>query len=170
MTKPILTQEYLKECLHYDPETGIFRWKKEPRPNRPLIGQITGVTDEYGYVRIQIGSKRYRAHRLAFLYMTGAWPTNQVDHRDLNRSNNRWGNLRDATQGQNSSNHPTHKNNKVGLKGVGKKTDGRSKPYAAHISINNKKYHLGYFATPEDAHAAYVAAAETNFSEFARVA
>lgn len=97
----MLTQEELKQKLIYDPETGIFTWI--PRPRSFRRNYVAGGQMLNGYITIGVG-KPYLAHRLAFLYMTGQFPTNQVDHINRIRNDNRWCNLRDATSSENSFN------------------------------------------------------------------
>lgn len=99
-----LSQARLQEILHYDPDTGLFTWRTGV--GTASEGARAGGSSN-GYVSIQVDCKRYYAHRLAFLYMTGAWPTGVVDHRNNNPSDNRWGNLRDATRRQNALNRKT---------------------------------------------------------------
>lgn len=98
--------------------------------------------------------------------MTGDWPANLVDHIDMNKSNNAWSNLRDATKSQNGKNSRAKRTNKFGLKGVCKVGNR----YQAQIGCDGVKHHLGLFGTPEEAHAAYAAAAKELHGEFARAA
>ena len=113
-----LTQEELKELLHYDPDTGVFTWKKG-RQGRIKKGGIAGNEDQSGYCKIVVKGKRYGAHRLAFLYMEGYFPEHQVDHINRDRGDNRWVNLREATHTCNMRNCSRSKNKKHDLpKGV----------------------------------------------------
>lgn len=159
-----MTQERLKELLHYDPETGMFTWKLK-RTGGTKAGDIAGAASDRGYIKIKIGGKTYSANKLAWLYMTGSWPPIGmiVDHADLNTRNNAWANLRLGTQSQNSGNQKVRQNNKSGLKGVSRK-GGR---WVAQIQTNGTKKHLGYFGSKEDAHAAYIKAAKEYFGDFA---
>lgn len=159
----MLTQERLKQRLHYDPETGIFRWRVAAG-RRVKAGDVAGCND-HGYIVIRVDSRNYGAHRLAVLYMTGAWPEDEVDHKDLNRANNRWTNLREATGSQNCANKRPY--GAVPLKGVRLRSSGK---YEARFKINGKQKYLGHFPTAEEAHAAYVKAANDNFKDFARTA
>jgi hypothetical protein len=161
----------LRRLLSYDPETGVFTWrvteKRGHNGNGFSIksGTVAGSTSQ-SYVRIGALGRNYLAHRLAFLYMTGEWPNGVVDHIDGNSQNNAWSNLRVANQSQNVANGKLAKNNKSGFKGVYRHNQtGR---YVALIHANGKKHHLGCFATPEEAHAAYMDAATKHFGEFAR--
>lgn len=158
-----LTQARLKEVLKYDPETGQFTWLVSTS-NRVKVGAVAGYSRWDGYVCIRIDGILYLSHRLAWLYMTGEWPENEIDHRDLDKSNARWENLRPATRQQNAANMATW--SATGFKGVHK--DGKG--YGARIKIDGKKKYLGYFLTPEEANAAYVKAANDAFGEFARAA
>ena len=154
----------LLEVLHYDSETGEFRWRK--RVSRSVkIGDLAGLTDGEGYRLITIEGRGYRAHQLAWFYMTGEWCSVVIDHRDGNPSNNRWANLRPATISQNNANRRLHRNNKCGFKGVIQNHVGS---WVATIYKDGRSYYLGSFRTPQEAHAAYVEAARRLFGEFAR--
>jgi len=164
-----LTQERLKELLSYDPLTGVFLWRVDRGGKR--VGEVAGCRKRT-YTMISVDDVIYRAHHLAWLYMTGELPGLFVDHRDLDKHNNGWSNLRLATKSQNMANVGRIKSNKSGFKGVSHYRAGESygKPWQASIGRGGKSYHLGHFATEEEAHAAYVAAAEKMFGEFARAA
>jgi len=155
-------QAELKKRLSYDPLTGDFTWL-----NGPKQGQIAGTTTNTGYVQISIGHTLYLAHRLAFLYMTGEWPENQIDHKDEYRSNNKWENLRPATHSQNKMHTPIQINNTTGYKGV--RFDQRRNKYTSTIKVDNISRFLGYFDDPKEAYEAYVEAAKVLHGEFAYV-
>lgn len=147
MTKQIITQKRLKELLHYDPETGIFKWKIRPA-NCIQIGDIAGTLNMYGYISILFKRKHYQAHRLAFLYMTGKIPE-EVDHINHTRNDNRWRNLDESSRKANAKNKGIGKNNTSGVVGVYfNKNAGKWK---ATIKVNGKGVHLGYFEGIEDA-------------------
>lgn len=159
-----LTAQELRRTLDYNPENGVFTWlTKNTRHN---IGDRAGAPTHQGYIRIGFNSRRYLGHHLAWLYMTGMWAKEDVDHKDLDRANNRWGNLRQASRSQNLANSPKRLKNTSGFKGVS--WAKRERKWMAYIKVNYKHIWLGGFATPEDAHAAYVAAAQERFGEFAR--
>lgn len=99
-----MDQETLKKFLYYDPDTGVFTWKVSPNKRIP-IGSVAGSYCSNGYhIQIKINKKTYLAHRLAWLYMYGHWPTNIIDHIDNNGRNNKLSNLRDTTFVVNSHN------------------------------------------------------------------
>jgi hypothetical protein len=151
-----ITGDYVREVLHYSPDTGIFTWRV--KLNRRInIGSIAGYnrTDKYKIVRIN--KKQYRASRLAWLYMTNAHPINDIDHIDGNPTNNIFSNLRDVTTAENIQNQKrAHKRNKSGFLGVSWHIAG--KRWRARICADNKQIVLGYFNTPEEAHQAYLIA------------
>lgn len=160
-----LTADRLREVLRYSPSTGEFHWRIMCSARRPA-GMLAGDKKKgSGYILIGVDGCRYRAHRLAWLYMTGEWPKQQVDHKDRNRSNNKWENLREASQQQNSAN--MRRPSRSGLKGVFSRTPTR---WIASIAVDRRTIYLGTFTTAEQASAAYTAAAKKYFGEFARAA
>jgi|688.fasta_scaffold108618_2 hypothetical protein len=148
MASPILTQEQLKMLLNYDPETGVFTWRKTGR-------NATTVRPD-GYVKITVNGRQCYAHRLAWLYMTDTLPA-IIDHIDRNPSNNKFNNLRAVTRSQNQHNRIKQRNNTSGYKGV--VFFKRAKRWRAAIFVNSKPIYLGYYDTPEQASAAYQEAA-----------
>jgi hypothetical protein len=128
------------------------------------VGDVAGSLNRQGYIRIAIDYKYYLAHRLAWLYVYGEWPSGRLDHRDLDRANNRIANLRPATDMQNCANAKRRVDNSTGFKGVSTR-QGR---YIAQINRDGRRICLGRFDTPEAAHEAYKAAALKHFGEFAR--
>lgn len=159
-----ITRARLQKLLHYDSETGEFRWQE--RVSRQVYaGDLAGTVEINGYRKITIEGGQYSAHQLAWFYMKGRWCPGCIDHRDGNRSNNRWTNLRRATQSQNCANRRLMRNNKCGFKGV---TQTPSRRWSAAIQKEGRMHYLGIFSTPQEAHAAYVAAARKLFGEFAR--
>jgi hypothetical protein len=150
----MLTQERLRQKLRYDPDTGEFHWLT-PRVGVRSATGLAGSIDEDGYVRIKLDSRSERAHRLAFLYMTGKPPKGSVDHINGTKSDNRWSNLRDVPHEVNAQNLRGPKSTSTtGLLGV-RQYGSR---FQAQISINARMRHIGYFATAEEAHAAYLEA------------
>ena len=154
MTKPIVSAERLRELLHYDPETGVFTRLKASGGGEPA-GSIAGWLDKStGYVRCNLDGICYRVHRLAWLYMTGEWPADQIDHINGERADNRFANLREATNAQNVQNRRKQRNNTSGYPGV----SWFQTKWQAHIRINGKLKHLGCFDNPKTAHDAYLKA------------
>lgn len=161
---------YLRSILIYDMETGIFNWRHRsdmPKEwNTKYAGKIAGTDDRHGYSQICINYKLYRAHRLAWIWVTGDWPTQDIDHIDMNGFNNSFGNLRHATRSQNNCNTTKRTTNTSGFKGV--TFDKNENKWVAQISINKKHKMLGRFATRELAHAAYCVASTKLHGEFGR--
>jgi hypothetical protein len=163
-----LTRSRLKSLLHYDPDTGIWRWIAKSAPGSHVrYGDIAGTVTKQGYLRIRLHCEFYLAHCLAWLYMTGEWPPAEVDHKDVVPGNIRWENLRLATPSQNGANKRAQKNNKCGIKGVTILPSGR---YRATIKKDGHVQQVGCFDTPEMAAMAYAAAAKEKHGEFARIA
>ena len=146
-----LTAEQLRSILHYDPATGIFTWKVRTA-HQVKVGDIAGCPGGDGYLRISVQSRRYQAHRLAWLHVYGSWPNDQIDHINRNRSDNRISNLRDVTQKQNHQNKSKPSNNTSGHSGV--RWHKKSSKWVAQITHNKKHIHLGSFASLEGAVAA----------------
>lgn len=160
-----LTQDILKEYLCYDPDTGIFTWiKANPLGGRSRDGEAAGSINEKGYVKIKFLGKMYRAHRLAWFYMTGQFPKYKIDHIDRNRQNNKFTNLREATHIENSCNRGLT-TNQTNYKGV--RYHSYSKKYQARINVNRRRFSLGFYDTAELAYAAYCEAAKKYHGEFA---
>ena len=162
----MLTAKRLREVLRYDYLTGNFYWIIASSPRREA-GMLAGSQHKtLGYIAIGIDGKKYFAHRLAWLYMTGKWPSKRLDHRDCNRSNNKWPNLRQATGSQNISNAKLHKDSRSGFKGVTWSKYHRR--WHANIRSNGVRYYLGHYATAIEAHTAYCEATHRLNGEFAR--
>lgn len=164
-----LTIERLKEIIHYDPETGQFTWLIDHK--RVRSGDLAGsnLHDRDGnpvYRAIMIDGHSQKSHRLAWFYMTGAWPIVLIDHRDRDGLNNRWTNLREATHSQNLQNKKRHRSNISGFKGV----SPHGYRWRARIQDGKRRINLGTYATPDEAHSAYLLAAKKQFGEFARAA
>lgn len=158
-----LTRERLLEVLEYNQETGVFV-RRISTNNNSKVGDVAGSHDTQGRIQIRIDGKFYSAHRLAWFYVHGEWPPQQIDHINMVRDDNRIANLRLANNAQNKANAALRPDNRSGFKGVTNK-DGR---YRARIRIEGRLHSLGYFATPEEAHEAYKRAARKAFGEFFR--
>lgn len=147
-----ITQEELKKLLHYDPETGAFTWLRITS-NRVKVGMEVGsiLNSSCGksYIETRICCKRYLIHRLAFLYMTGSLPSEEVDHIDGNGCNNKWINLRKSDRSENQKNIRRRIDNKSGITGV-YWSKNRCK-WIAQISLNGRIKFLGNFDNIFDA-------------------
>ena len=160
-----LTHERLVELLAYDPETGTFTWRFSRRGISG--GKIAGVVSKaIGYRYVCIDKKHLLAHRLAWFYITGEWPSGEIDHINGIRADNRWLNLRKATRTQQLVNTRLRSDNKSGYKGV--VFHPQTGKWRTRIKRHGKIEELGLHLTPEAAHAVYLAAAHRVFGEFAR--
>lgn len=150
----MITQEELKSQLHYCPDTGIFT-RLVANSRRVKVGDIAGCLNDRGYIAIKVDSKLYKAHRLAWLYITGNWPENYIDHINGVKNDNRIGNLRDVTSSENNQNQrKSCANNKSGLLGVS--WYKAMNKWNAQIELDGKRTHLGYFTDKHEAHNAYL--------------
>jgi Demerecviridae HNH endonuclease len=160
----LVTHERLTELLSFNPEDGIFRWRISQ--GKAAAGSIAGWRDKDGYRIITITTDRrrnYRASRLAWFWVHRRWPAVAIDHIDLDKTNDRIGNLREATHSQNSCNRTALP------KSVAKCVyPTRSGKFLAVIGFRRKRTHLGVFPTKEEAMRAYREAAARLHGEFAR--
>ncbi len=161
----IITAKRLREVLHYDPKTGVWT-RLVSTANRVKVGDTAGNVNTSGYLQVVVDCRFYLAHRLAWFYMTGAWPVDQIDHINGIRDDNRFSNLRQATNSQNKANSKRRSDNKSGYKGV--HWDERAGRFKAHFRNDGKVIDLGYFDSPDEAHVAYVNAARKYYGEYAR--
>jgi len=160
MSKPHI--DLLKEYLHYDEGTGIFTWLRSTT-NSVNVGDVAGCAHKKGYTYIMFANKQYRAHRLAWFYVYGIWPTDQIDHINSVRGDNRISNLREATRQENTRHAPVRKHTASGYKGVYK----NGNKWMAQIKMDTKtKKYLGNFDTPEEAYEVYKVAAFDLHKEF----
>jgi hypothetical protein len=155
----MLTAERLRAVLRYEPETGVFTWRHARRG--VVAGSIAGcLSKESGYVLICIDGCLYRAHRLAWLYVKRQWPPRLLDHRDRDRANNRWTNIRMADDKQNSENTSLRSDNESGIRGVAWNR-GR---WRARIFSGGREIHLGRFDDLLSAAGARLAAERKHFT------
>lgn len=157
LREPIHTPEEIARELRYDPETGEFWWlirRHKRRLDRPA-GSTSPHRAGLPARGICIDGRRYYGNVLAWVLMTGEWPTITVDHIDRNPLNNRWENLRLATQSEQNMNRGV---DRPGLTGAS--FHKHSRLWQAYIKAGGKRITLGYFKTAEEAHAAYLKAAK----------
>jgi len=150
----MLTQDELFGILSYHPNTGLFYRK----------GKLIGSSQPNGYLTVRINYKSYYLHRLAFLYMVGKFPKNDVDHINSNRADNSWLNLREATRSQNLMNRSTNVGKKL-PKNVYRYSTRR---FRVQMKINGVKMHFGYFDTVEEAVAKATEMRIKYFEEYAK--
>lgn len=155
----MVTQDFIKSLLNYNPDTGIFTWKRNNRK--------AGYVQKDGYIRFNFNNIHYRAHRLAWLYVYGNFPDSHIDHINGNPSDNRINNLRLCDRSQNMSNRKLNNNNKLGIKGVC--WNKRIKKFHVQIGINGKVKHIGYFDDLEFAELVSIEARNKYHKDFARV-
>ena len=160
--------ERLHEVLHYEPATGCWWWLVATGSRAKVNGVAGCLHAATGYRMICVCGHRYKEHRLAWLYMTGAWPEHDIDHINGVRSDNRWANLREATRSQNKANQGPQRNNTSGFKGVC--WDKQAQQWKVRITKDGRHIFLGLFDAPEAAHAAYAEAAQNMYGDFARAA
>lgn len=176
--------EELRQLLRYEPETGKLFWRQRGLEwfahgkqgaerhckswNRRFAGkEAFTATHNQGYKDGHVSSCHLLAHRVIWAIVTGEWPINDVDHKDNDKSNNRWSNLRPATNAQNMQNKRVRKDSGTGLKGVSRYGTGGK--YQAQIRAGNEIHRLGVFADPIDAKAAYDKAAKELHGEYANL-
>ena len=138
----MITQATLKELLNYNPETGNFIWVSSPA-NCIKVGDKAGSKDSYGYYKIAIQRKTYKAHRLAWIYVHGDIPNQPIDHINGDRADNRIQNLRVVTPKENQQNQKKFTNNTSGATGV--HWHVQHKRWQARIFVDGKRVDLGAF-------------------------
>jgi hypothetical protein len=150
-----LTSQHLRKILDYDLNTGRFTWRVKTS-RKVVVGKEAGNTKPSGYVSIRINGLGHYAHRLAWCYVYGDWPTDEIDHINGVRNDNRIANLRQATRKQNMENRVRP----VGASGYrGVVWLEANQKWRASIVHNRKNIYLGLFDTAEEASAMYSDAA-----------
>jgi hypothetical protein len=160
----MITQERLKELLHYDPDTGVFTWLPHIKYIR-TVGRVAGYINPKGYRVIFVCKKLYKASRLAWLYVHGTFPKYELDHIDRDRNNDALTNLRETTPSENACNRVfTHGNNRY--KGVCEKKVGK-RNWCAHIVVKGQRRRYAYFTTEKEAALQYNEWAKELHGEYA---
>lgn len=167
----MISHERLLELLKYDPSSGEWTWRVNRLSYRgkAKAGARAGWLDRHGRWRIGVDGRDFLSAPLAFFYMTGEWTAHDVDHKNGDKADDRWENLRPATRSQNNYNKGIQANNSTGIKGVShwRAKWGRQK-YQAYINVDGKRIPLGLFYTLEDAAAARKVAEIKYHGEYAR--
>lgn len=143
-----MSAERLRAALSYDKETGLFYWA-ESKGRAARVGSVAGSVGPQGYVLIRLDGTQYRAHRLAWMHVTGQWPSDQIDHVNGVRSDNRFVNLREASNAENQQNTCRKKpclSGEVGIDWCKK-----SRKWRARIRFRGKLIHIGLFNEIESA-------------------
>jgi hypothetical protein len=168
--KSLPSQKFLHQCFDYDQHTGILTWKVRPRVhfltaqawkvwNCRFAGKAAGCII-HGYVSVVLTYRNQRspigAHRICWALVTGAWPKDEIDHRNGVRADNRLENLREATVAENAQNNKAHVDSTTGFLGI--HWHKKQQKWRATIRVGQHRHHLGLFSTPEAAHAAYIKA------------
>lgn len=165
MRKDHITHSRLLEVLRYEPESGNWFWVNPDRTHRGA-GPKLSLTKK-GYQIVKIDGKAYFSHRLAWMYITGAEPSLEIDHKNQVKNDNRFCNLREATRSQNQANISTYRTSTTGFKGVTWHKEGRK--FQSAIKVGGKCIYLGLFAKAEEAHEAYKSASQKFFGDFSGV-
>lgn len=148
MSNEEITQEKLKKILYYNPTTGTFTWiTSRPGARKSLVAGC--LCKKSGYRFIGIDYKVYKSSRLAYLYMNGKLPIEEIDHKNRIRHDDRWCNLRKLTTQKNAMNRKILLTNSSGVTGVC--WIKKLKKYQAMIGVDNKNIFLGYFNNRIDA-------------------
>jgi hypothetical protein len=166
-----LTAEYARECFDYDPETGKVTWRRRPREhfktkrsystwNSRFAGQEVNSVHSAGYIRVSVNTTYYLLHRIIWLMTKCEWPTDEIDHINHDRNDNRLENLREVTRLINSRNCSKKVNNTSGITGVS--WCKPRKKWKAAIKVNGCKYEIGFFSNIQDAANTVASAYRTN--------
>ncbi len=160
--RDLTTVERVRELVRYEPDSGNLVWITRRKGQHPP-GSVAGTLGRDGYIKVRIDGLTYQAHRLIWLWFTGAWPENEIDHINLDKSDNRWCNLRPATHMENMINVRVRRD---GLKGA--YFDKKKKHWYSNIRVKNKQFRIGTFSCEMDAHLAYCRASKEYHGEFSR--
>lgn len=152
----VITPEKLRDLLRYDPETGMFTYREMRGHMMP--GDVAGSVNKDGYVTVKVCRRVYLAHRLAWLYVTGAWPVKLIDHRNGIKTENRFDNLREADEFINQQNIRRAPRNKTSSPLLGARWRKDCLMWRSSIRINGRNKSLGMFETDADAHEFYLLA------------
>lgn len=154
--KTDLTADRLRELLDYNPDTGVFTWRKTS--GRAGAGSVAGRSHHQGYCQIGVDGYRHSAHRLAWLHFYGEWPKAEIDHINGLRSDNRIANLRDVPLRVNQQNRRQAHATKRSCDLLGVTWNKRQKRWIARLIVDGDVRFVDRFTDPQEAHAAYIEA------------
>lgn len=156
--------ERIKQLFDYDAQTGHLLWRAKGRGR--VKTRPAGTRLSTGYIGVVVGKRRYLAHRICWVVHFGAWPSDQIDHINGDKADNRICNLREATNAQNGKNARTPISNTSGVCGV--TYDKVNRRWRSLIKVNGRQIHLGRWQSFEDAVKARKVAEQRHFGEWAR--
>lgn len=151
--KRVLTHEKLKELLNYCPISGVFT-RRIGTLETPA-GAIADRPQSKGYMRLCVLGSQYLSHRVAWFYVHGVWPS-EIDHIDMNKTNNAISNLRVVTSGQNKENRKFSQANNMSCGLLGVTWDKSKGKWQAQINVNKKHIFIGRYTDKNEAHKAYL--------------
>lgn len=160
-----MQQAELKTYVIYDANTGVFSARCKRNKIKP--GDILGYKRPDGYVQFRVNGIRKLAHQWAYLYTYGYIPE-ELDHINLDKSDNRISNLRPITRSLNMHNTNKPVTNTSGYKGIW--LDKRVNKWVAELWLNREKIYIGNYDSPDIAYAAYCNVAKQYLKEYARLA
>ena len=161
----MISLERLRQVLEYDPETGLWEWLRPNLMNKKPISKMAGTISVHGYRIITYEGVKYRASRLAWFYMTGEWPSQEMDHKDKDKANDKWINLREVSRSENGLNRYLQPNNTSGARGVHWDLD-RGK-WGASVKHDGNIHFVGRYDLLDEAIEARDAAAQDLHGDFA---
>lgn len=158
------TPDRLREVMSYDTDSGLLTWKVRRGPQS--AGKTVGYRRKDGYLHVGVDGWMFLGHVVAWTIVNGRWPNGEIDHENLNKSDDRFGNLREASDQQNAANRPKRSDSKQPYKGISRTRD----KWRAAVTIDGKRKYFGYCDTPEEAAAIYIQKQIELHGEFARSA
>lgn len=154
--------EMLDYCKKYfELRGGKIFYTRSPS-NNVKVGYEVGSIGSHGYREMRCAGRRVLAHQIVWLMVTGEFPSKWIDHKNGDKLDNRFTNLRLCNSHQNQGN----RRSKSKYKGVSR---GKGDKWRARIGYKNKQIHIGTFDTPHEAARAYDEKASELFKGFARL-
>ena len=161
-----LSADHVRSIFFYDPSEGLLRWRHSAgQGGRIPPGTIAGRMHPEGYRYVTVNGRHYRVSRIVWLYQTGEWPRLKIDHKDCDPTNDKWNNLREATDSQQKQNNRKRRDNKTGFKCV--VFDKSRNQYRWQVVVNGKRIKGKRFGTAAEAFADYQSRLPTFHGDFA---